>query len=119
MYFVYILRSKSTDRFYIGHTDHLIRRYHQHALSFSLSTRNKGPWMMEYFEVYPSRGQAMDANTKSKIKNNPCVDSFSEFIAIDLQQMDDARPTPHITTAEAPSIAGNQACNFTKVFFPA
>ena len=59
MYFVYILQSTSTGRFYVGHCDHLLRRFHEHRTGQNSSTRNRGPWWMPYYEVHASRGEAM------------------------------------------------------------
>ena len=59
MYFVYILQSETTGRFYIGSTDHLIRRFHDHQRGKTTATRQRGPWFMPYFEVVDSRAQAV------------------------------------------------------------
>jgi putative endonuclease len=49
MYFVYILQSERTGRFYIGMTDHLLRRFNQHRRGYNKSTRGRGPWQMPYY----------------------------------------------------------------------
>ena len=59
MYFVYILQSLATDRFYIGHCDHLLRRFYQHQCGQNRSTKNRGPWHVPHYEIYASRGEAM------------------------------------------------------------
>jgi putative endonuclease len=59
MYFVYILQSLSTDRFYIGQCDHLIERFHKHRCGANLATRNRGPWWMPYYEIHSSRSNAL------------------------------------------------------------
>jgi predicted GIY-YIG superfamily endonuclease len=58
MHFVYILESLSTHHFYIGRTDHLLRRFHQHRSGQNKSTRNRGPWWMPYYEIYATREEA-------------------------------------------------------------
>ena len=52
MGFVYILRSDSTGRFYVGSTDHLERRISEHLRGKNLATRNRGPWRLAYREKF-------------------------------------------------------------------
>ena len=59
VFFVYVLQSQSTHRFYIGHCDHLLERFHEHQAGYSKATRKRGPWWMPYFESYPTRALAM------------------------------------------------------------
>ena len=70
MYFVYILQSTSTGRFYVGHCDHLLRRFHEHRTGQNSSTRNRGPWWMPYYEVHTSRGDAMKRENSIKRKKS-------------------------------------------------
>ena len=70
MYFVYILQSTRTKRFYVGHCDHLINRFRRHQRGDNPSTRNRGPWWMPYFEVYPSRAEAMAREREIKRKKS-------------------------------------------------
>ena len=62
-FFVYILRSETTGRIYIGHTSDLKRRLREHndsQLGKSRYTRKqKGPWRLVYSEEKESRGDAM------------------------------------------------------------
>ncbi|MFT7515235.1 MAG: putative endonuclease [Candidatus Omnitrophota bacterium] len=58
-FFLYILQSESSGRFYIGSTSNLIRRYHEHSAGKSRSTRGRGPWRMVYSEEYASRSEAI------------------------------------------------------------
>jgi hypothetical protein len=50
MAFVYILRSETTHRFYIGSTNDLTRRQDEHTRGHSLATRGRGPWKLVYLE---------------------------------------------------------------------
>ena len=70
MYFVYILQSTSTGRFYVGQCDHLIERFHEHQNGHSPSTRNRGPWWMPYYEVYPTRSGALKRENEIKRKKS-------------------------------------------------
>ena len=62
-YFVYILRSVSTGKVYIGQTDNLDRRVEQHTdFNFNLTLytkRNKGPWQLIHSgEFETTRGES-------------------------------------------------------------
>jgi putative endonuclease len=52
MAFVYILRSETTKRFYIGSTDDLERRLSEHLRGHSPATRGRGPWKLVYKEQF-------------------------------------------------------------------
>lgn len=62
-YYVYILRSESTGKTYVGQTSDLEKRLEQHndpECRFTLYTkRNKGPWKLIHFEAYNTRSEAM------------------------------------------------------------
>jgi putative endonuclease len=58
MAFLYILRSETTRRFYIGSTDDLPRRLQEHGRGQTASTRGRGPWKLVYQEEYESLLQA-------------------------------------------------------------
>ena len=70
MYFVYILQSVSTGRFYIGQCDHLIERFHEHQRGVNSATRGRGPWRIAYFEVYETRTEARKRETEIKRKKS-------------------------------------------------
>jgi len=78
MYFVYILQSSSTNRFYIGSTNHLIRRFHQHQSEQVKSTRNRGPWFMPYYEIYQTHSDAV--NRELELKHQKSSKYISEII---------------------------------------
>jgi putative endonuclease len=58
-FFVYILQSESTGRFYTGQTAKLEVRLACHNSNFSKSLKNKGPWKLLYTEKYETRSQAV------------------------------------------------------------
>jgi putative endonuclease len=62
-FWVYLLRSESTGRFYIGHTSDLQRRLREHndpKMGWRRYTRRqKGPWRLRYSEEHVSRSEAM------------------------------------------------------------
>jgi putative endonuclease len=57
-YFLYILQSVSTSRFYIGHTQDLSIRFQEHNDGRDSSTRGRGPWELFYTEEFPTRSEA-------------------------------------------------------------
>ena len=59
MFFVYVLRSVTTSRHYIGFTSDLGRRLMQHNAGVTKSTKNRGPWELVYQESVDSRSAAM------------------------------------------------------------
>ena len=86
MYFVYILQSLSSGRYYIGFTDHLVRRFHQHQAGASLATKGRGPWWLPYYEIYSTRVEAVRRENELKRKKN--AESIQQIIrqATDLYQ---------------------------------
>jgi len=60
MYFIYILYSPSADKYYIGHTNDIIRRMeeHNHSLGNKYSSKYR-PWILKVsFQVGNQRGLA-------------------------------------------------------------
>jgi putative endonuclease len=50
---LYILRSITTGKFYVGATVDLARRLGEHGRGHSPFTRGRGPWELVYEEEYP------------------------------------------------------------------
>ena len=63
MYYLYILQSESTGRYYIGQTDNLERCLLEHNDSCRTGSKTtkrfKGPWKLIYFEEYKTRRETM------------------------------------------------------------
>ncbi len=59
VYFLYILQSESTGRFYIGQTQDVSERLAYHNANYSKSLKNRGPWKLAYTEEYATRAEAM------------------------------------------------------------
>lgn len=51
MYYVYILRSKVDDNFYVGYSSNLENRLIQHEKGLVNSTKNRRPLEIVYYEV--------------------------------------------------------------------
>ncbi|OGW85435.1 MAG: hypothetical protein A3C35_01050 [Omnitrophica bacterium RIFCSPHIGHO2_02_FULL_46_11] len=50
MYYVYVLKSLKTNRYYIGSTKDIDRRLKEHQSGFSRYTKSRGPWELIYKE---------------------------------------------------------------------
>ena len=61
MYYIYILYSSGSDRYYLGYTDNPARRLLEHNTSPHLSyTFKHRPWEMKaYFEISESKSEAI------------------------------------------------------------
>ena len=59
MYYTYILKSISSERYYIGQTSDLVLRLKRHNENLVKSTKNRGPWEIVYSEEYEIRSEAM------------------------------------------------------------
>ena len=55
---VYILQSESTQRFYIGCGEKPLARLAEHQRGQTVSTRNRGPWVLVYQEPFESLAEA-------------------------------------------------------------
>jgi putative endonuclease len=66
MYALYILRSTSTGRFYIGQTQDVEERLQYHNAGYSKALKNRGPWQLIYSEQYATRAEAMSRERQIK-----------------------------------------------------
>ena len=58
MYYVYILRSKKDNSLYIGFSLNLRQRFRKHNQGKAISTKNKRPYELIYYEAYKNRKDA-------------------------------------------------------------
>ncbi|MFC1729161.1 GIY-YIG nuclease family protein [candidate division KSB1 bacterium] len=70
MYYVYILYSKSFDRYYIGQTDNIDARIDRHNKGKVKSTKHYVPWELRYTEKFISRSKAMKREKFLKNQRN-------------------------------------------------
>jgi len=66
MYYVYLLKSKKTEKYYIGCTGDLKKRVSDHNAGKSIYTKNKGPWEVRYYEAFYSRDDAFQREKQLK-----------------------------------------------------
>ena len=54
MYYVYLLRSSKTNKFYVGYSSNLRQRFYAHNQGMVTSTKSGVPWSIVYYEAYSS-----------------------------------------------------------------
>jgi len=57
-YYLYILQSSTTGKFYIGHAQDIDVRLQEHNEGRVVSTRGRGPWQLYYSEEFSTRSEA-------------------------------------------------------------
>ena len=76
-HFIYVLVSLKDGKSYVGQTNHLLRRYRQHAEGFVASTRNRRPLVMAHWEEFPDKKQAMQ---REKTLKSPMSAEFKQAL---------------------------------------
>lgn len=66
MYYVYILKSLVTERYYIGHTKDLEKRLNEHNQGRTRSTKAYKPWKLVYAEKYETKSEAYKREVEIK-----------------------------------------------------
>ncbi|MEK7575934.1 MAG: GIY-YIG nuclease family protein, partial [Patescibacteria group bacterium] len=51
MFYVYVIKSRKSERLYTGSTNDLRKRFNQHNENKSTWTKKKGPWKLIYYEA--------------------------------------------------------------------
>jgi putative endonuclease len=69
-YFVYILKSQSSDVYYKGFTTCIERRLFEHNNGKSRYSSNKGPWSLVFLEKFETKKEALITEKKLKRLNH-------------------------------------------------
>ena len=77
-YFVYILESLKDGTYYVGSTNHLSDRVERHNQGRSKYTKNRGPWVVVYYEKHLKRADAV--KREKAIKNRKDRDYIERLI---------------------------------------
>jgi putative endonuclease len=59
MFYVYLLKSRSDGKLYIGYTGDLRRRLAEHNSGQSPATRSRGQFVLVYYEAYRCKADAL------------------------------------------------------------
>ena len=78
-YYVYILQSKTTGRYYIGQTQNLERRIKEHNSGQTKSTKYGIPWVHKYTKEFATRKEAM--HYEKQLKSMKSKKYLEELIA--------------------------------------
>ena len=80
MFYVYILKSLTTEKYYVGQTQNLEERIIRHNTNQSNFTKNKGPWELVYFKQYPTRAEAMNEEARIKsMKSRKYIENLIKY----------------------------------------
>jgi putative endonuclease len=78
-YRVYVLRNRE-DRFYIGITDDVVQRVHQHDSGTSRWTKGKGPWAVYWTSEEMALGDAR--RLENSLKRQKGGDGFYKITGV-------------------------------------
>jgi putative endonuclease len=68
MFYIYILRSRSSQRYYVGSTQAVEKRLQEHNSGKSKSTRTGAPWGLVRTESFATRSEAVLHERKIKAR---------------------------------------------------
>jgi len=66
MYYVYLLKSKKDNSYYIGYTSDLKKRFNEHNRGHNKSTKHRKPFKLFYYEAYTSKKLALQRERRLK-----------------------------------------------------
>jgi putative endonuclease len=78
-FYVYILQSMTTKRYYIGQTQDVQTRLAYHNANFSKSLKNRGPWKLIHHEQYATPSEAI--RRERQIKSWKDRDMISHLVS--------------------------------------
>lgn len=70
MYYVYIIKSIQDGELYIGYTNDLKRRFSEHNRGLNISTKNRAPFELVYYEAYKIQEDATKREKNLKLRAN-------------------------------------------------
>jgi len=80
MFYVYIIKSSKTNKYYIGYTNNLERRLFEHNHNNTQSLKNKGPFILIYKEQFINK---LDATKRERqIKSYKGGNEFKKLLNI-------------------------------------
>jgi putative endonuclease len=77
MFFIYILESVSSGRYYIGQTENLVSRLERHNAGLNRSTKSFIPWILKWWKEVETRSEAIKVESRLKrIKKRDGIEKF-------------------------------------------
>lgn len=76
MFYVYILYSKSLDKYYKGYTKNLRKRFKEHNQGKGSYTSTGIPWSLVLYLLKPSKKEAIELEQKLKNLNRKRLETF-------------------------------------------
>ena len=70
MFYVYIIKSLTSGILYKGFTLQPLKRLEEHNNNLSNFTSNRGPWVLVYLEILPSKREALIREKQLKRYNH-------------------------------------------------
>jgi putative endonuclease len=68
LFYIYIIRSLRTQRYYVGSTQNVEHRLREHNAGKSSSTRAGVPWKLIHTEIFETRSEALQCEGKIKAR---------------------------------------------------
>ncbi len=68
MFYVYVLKARKVNELYIGSTNNLKRRLIEHNSGLVVSTKNKRPYCLVYYEAYSAENDARHRESMLKLR---------------------------------------------------
>ncbi|MFH1608972.1 MAG: GIY-YIG nuclease family protein [Patescibacteria group bacterium] len=78
MFYVYILKSEKSGKYYIGYTSNPEQRINYHNTGKNISTKYGIPWVMIHSEQFKDKKSAW--LREKQIKNYKCGEAFKKLI---------------------------------------
>ena len=76
-YYVYILQSKVTGKYYVGQTKNLSQRLKEHNSGQTKSTKHGIPWEHKYIKEFSMRKEAVNYENKiKKMKSSKYIETL-------------------------------------------
>ena len=66
VYYVYILESETSGKFYIGQTNNIEKRLDRHNAGYEKYTKNRGPWRVHFYLEVESQSEAIKMERRLK-----------------------------------------------------
>jgi putative endonuclease len=79
----YVLRSASSGKYYVGHTENLSQRILEHNSNRAPSTKNRGPWELVHSEEFSTRSEASRRERQIKgMKSRAWIEQLASVMSL-------------------------------------